>query len=75
MKNNTKIKVAKKYLNQLEEIDLDGGEYWAYSKRGFYFEEMGRGTHTAHEDTQLELLKVIRSLKPCNCSECEELEK
>jgi hypothetical protein len=75
MKNNTKIKVAKKYLNQLNEIDLDGDGYWAYSKRGFYFEAMGRGTHTVCEDSQLELLKVIRSLKPCNCSECEEIKE
>lgn len=76
MKNNTKIIVPKKYEKLLEEIDLDGDGYWAYSKIGYHFEDMGGECHTAHEDTQFELLKVIRSLRPCNCKHClEELSK
>jgi hypothetical protein len=70
VKNNTKIKVPKKYEAFLDEIDLDGDGYWGYSKKGYQFEAMGGECHTAHEDTQKELLAVIRTLMPCNCKEC-----
>ena len=51
-------------------IEKDEDGYWAYSKKGYCFEEMGYGCHTAHEDNQLALLEVIRTLEPCNCNEC-----
>jgi hypothetical protein len=72
MKNNTSIKVPAKYVSMLSEIDYEGRQdgYWAYSVPGFMFADMG--THTAHEDTQADLLRVIRSLVPCDCKECRE---
>lgn len=68
---NTNIKVPKKYQAMLEEIDFEGSEsgYWAYTKKGYYFEEME--CHTAHEYTQKELLAVIRTIKPCDCENCK----
>jgi hypothetical protein len=72
MKKTTNIKVPKKYQHMIDEIEQDSDGYWAYSKYGFYFEYMGNECHTAHEDTKTDLLKVIRSLKPCNCKECQE---
>lgn len=70
MKNNSNVKVPKKYQHMLEEIDFESRDsgYWAYSKKGFKFKYMG--CHTAHEYNQKELLDVIRTLIPCNCEEC-----
>ena len=68
MINNTKIKVSKKVESMLDDISKDSDGYWASSKDGFYFTMMD--CHTAHEDTQKELLSVIRTLAPCNCNEC-----
>lgn len=72
MKNATNIKIPKKYQNMIEEIYHDSDGYWAYAEYGFHFKDMGGECHTAHEDTQTELLSVIRSLEPCKCKECEE---
>jgi hypothetical protein len=71
MKNNTNVKVPKKLQHMLDEVDYEGREdgYWAYSKDGFRFG--GMGCHTAHEDTQKELLSMIRTLEPCDCEECK----
>ncbi|WP_336784099.1 hypothetical protein [Paenibacillus illinoisensis] len=68
MKNRTKIKVPLKYQPMIEEVDKDSDGYWAYSKPGFKFADME--CHTAHEDSQVDLLDVIRSLVPCDCKEC-----
>jgi hypothetical protein len=70
--NNTKMKVAKKYLDMLAEIDNEGRDsgIWAYSKKGYQFADMG--CHTAHEYSQKDLMKVIRSLEPCDCEQCKE---
>lgn len=70
IKNNSTVKVPKKYQGMLAEIDYEGRDsgYWAYSKKGFMFE--GMGCHTAQEYSQGELLKMIRTLKPCECEEC-----
>ncbi|MEH7210116.1 hypothetical protein V7094_28575 [Priestia megaterium] len=72
MKSNTNMQVPKKYQAMLEEIDFEGRDsgYWAYSKTGYYFADMD--CHTAHEDTQKELLSMIRTLKPCDCEQCKE---
>lgn len=61
MVNTTTIKVPKKYQSMLELVEADGDGYWAYSKEGYYFQ--GMGAKTAHEDTQKELLSMIRTLK------------
>lgn len=68
------MQVANKWAVMLEEIDNEGkgSGIWAYSKKGFYFEAMG--SHTAHEDNQKDLMKVIRTLKPCNCEQCQQPE-
>ncbi|GEK57110.1 hypothetical protein CHL76_02155 [Marinococcus halophilus] len=74
MKNNTNIQVPNKYQGMIAEVDFEGKAmgYWAYTEKGFYFPSTG--CHTGHEDTQAELLKVIREVKPCNCEECTEEE-
>lgn len=70
MNNETSVKVPLKYQGMITEIYKDSDGYWAYSNKGFMFEDMG--CHTAHEDTQADLLRVIRSLIPCDCDECKE---
>lgn len=81
MKNNTKMKIAKKYQHMIEEISAEQYGHkvhevqtWAYSKPGYYF---GRsGTHTENGYTQKELYKAIQTLKKCDCEECKkELER
>lgn len=71
MKNNTTIKVPKKYVPMLDEIDHDSDGYWAYTKAGYYFPYMD--CHTAHEDTQKELMRVVRGVAPCDCDECKKM--
>jgi|SRR5690625_2607461 len=61
MENTTKIRVPKMYQEMLELVEQDADGYWAYAKEGFIFEGMGCGT--AHEDTQKDLLEMIRTLK------------
>ncbi|WP_080871748.1 hypothetical protein [Oceanobacillus timonensis] len=73
MKNNTKIRIPKKYQHMLTEVDKDSDGYWAYSEYGYRFSFME--SHTAHEDTQKELLSVIDTLEECNCDECNEFKK
>lgn len=68
MINSTNIKIPKKYEHMIDSIYKDEDGYWAYSKNGHMFELME--CHTAHEDTQAELLRVIKSLKPCECDDC-----
>lgn len=72
MLNTTKINIPKKYqpLLAIVEKDIDG--YWAYSKNGYYFPSMG--CHTAHEDSQIELMKVIRTITKCDCDACKKNE-
>lgn len=72
LKNNSKIRVPKKYQNMLDEIDYvdqhDG--YFLYARKGYYFKAMGYGGHVGREDTQTEVLKVIRGLGLCDCEQC-----
>lgn len=68
MKNETNIKVPKKYAGKLDEIYLDCDGYWAHTKKGYMV--AGMGSHTAHESTQQELLGMIRTIKKCDCEEC-----
>jgi hypothetical protein len=72
VKNNSNVKVPKKYQPMLAEIDYEGrGDgYWAYSKEGYHFAGMGSECHTAHEYNQNDLLEMIRTLKPCDCDKC-----
>lgn len=68
MKNSTTIKIPKKYQAMISEVYKDSDGYWAYSEDGFMFTDTE--CHTAHEDTHKDLLRVIRSLAPCDCYEC-----
>ncbi|MFI2856829.1 hypothetical protein ACH6EH_06785 [Paenibacillus sp. JSM ZJ436] len=68
MKNTTNMKIPAKYQPMLDEVTRDSDGYWAYSNKGYMFDEMG--CHTASEDTQAALMAVIRSLVPCDCKEC-----
>lgn len=76
MKNDTTIKVPKKYQHMIEIIYKDSDGYWAETKDGYFFPNME--CHTAHEDTQTELLAEIRTISVCDCEECKgktQLEK
>jgi hypothetical protein len=72
MNNTTSIKIPKKYESKLELVERDSDGYWGYTIKGFYFEGMGGECHTAHEDTQHELLQMIRTIKSCDCKHCKE---
>lgn len=73
MTNTTSIKVPKKYQHMIDTIEHDSEGYWAYSKAGYQFAGMGGQCHTAHEDTQKELLSMIRTLEKCECKNCLEV--
>lgn len=60
--NNTTVRIPKKYQEMLEEVSIEfGGEYWAYCKDGYEFGNTE--TQTAHDYTQADLLKSIRTLR------------
>lgn len=69
MKNSTSIKIPAKYENMLDVVYKDVDGYWAETVAGFMFPSME--CHTAHEDTQAELLRVIRTAVPCDCDQCK----
>lgn len=75
MKNNTKMKIAKKYQHMLEEISAENdGLYtmtWAYSKDGYMFGSSGN--HTENGYTQRELYKAIQTLQKCDCKACKKV--
>lgn len=78
MKNNTKMKIAKKYQHMLEEISAEQYGYkvhevqtWAYSKDGYMFGSSG--CHTENGLTQRELYKAIQTLQKCDCKACEKV--
>ena len=60
--------VPKKYMENMDEVFKDSDGYWAYTKKGFRFAETE--CHTAHGNTQKEILSDIRSMEPCDCDEC-----
>lgn len=70
MKNDTAIKVPKKYEAVLAIVEEDPDGYWAYTVPGHYFVDAGPDCHTAHESSQRELLTVIRSVASCDCPRC-----
>lgn len=65
--------IPKKYQAVLDEVYKDSDGWWAYTKTGYFFEAME--CHTAHENSQVELMKVIRTIRPCTCESCEEARK
>lgn len=71
MKNSTSIKVPKKYQPMVEDIykDSDKG-YWCYANKGYYFSDMDYGVHIIREDTQRQVLDMIKSLRLCECDDC-----
>ena len=52
----------------MDEVFKDSDGYWAYTKKGFRFAQTE--CHTAHGNTQKEILQDIRSMEPCDCDEC-----
>lgn len=66
MKNETKIRVPKKYHKMIQEIYHDSDGYWCYTAEGYYAAGMDGYDvcHTIHEDTVIELLEQIRQIKP-----------
>lgn len=73
MINQTKIKIPKKYEAMINLVDKDDDGYWAYAEDGYYFPEMG--CQTAHEDTQNDLLKMIRTIKAESTVENTEVKR
>jgi hypothetical protein len=72
MENRTSIKIPKKYEPKIEEVYKDSEKgYWCYTEKGYYFSDADYGIHIIREDTQQQLLEMIRSIEPCNCDECK----
>ena len=59
MKNETSIRVPKKYEERIREIYHDEDGYWVYLNRGWRNYD-DYGLHVIHEDTQADVLKMIR---------------
>ena len=57
-------------MNHISECYRDSDGYWASSKSGFCFPEMGPA-HTCREDTAAEILRAVRVFAPCNCEDCQ----
>lgn len=73
MRNETTVKIPKKYQPMLDEAFHDSDGYWAYTKNGYRFD--ATESHTAHGYTQAEFLQDIRSLSVCDCDECKSVDK
>lgn len=71
MKNNTKMRIAKKYAHAIEEIHKDMDGVWAYTVPGWKFGSTD--CHTAMEYTQKDLRKEISTVTECDCKECQSL--
>ena len=69
MKNNTSIKVPKKYQHMIKEICHDEDGWWVCTKRGFYVEY--EGLHCMSFDTRKALERYIRTIGVCHCEDCE----
>lgn len=69
MKNNTSIKVPKKYQHMISEICHDWDGWWIYTKRGFYIENEGQ--HVMSYITRKELEHNLRTVDVCHCEDCE----
>lgn len=69
MNNYTTIKIPDKYQDMISEIGKDSDGYYIYSADGFYFKH--NDSHSAFEDTQKQVLSVLRYLDKCNCDECK----
>ena len=72
LKNTTKIKVPKKYESMIAVVFEDQDGYWVGTEPGFRLVDPDQcgSVHEWGEDTQKELLAVIRSVAPCECSDC-----
>lgn len=71
MKNETKIKIPKKYYDRIKEIYYDDDGYWVNLNKGWSYD--GYGSHTIHSDTQQQVLKCIRDTELCDCDYCKKL--
>lgn len=72
MKNETTLKIPKKYESAIKEIYKDSEGYWVYAEKGYIF--ANTGCHTAHEYTQKDIMSAIRTLESCTCSDCQAQE-
>lgn len=68
MINETSIRVPKKYEERVQEIFHDEDGYWLYLNRGWHSDDYG--LHVIHEDTQADVLKMLRWTEPCDCDWC-----
>lgn len=68
--NDTKIKVAKKYVDKLEVLYKEEDLYWVETIPGFYFPMTE--THVSNAETQAGILAEIRTIEVCECDECKK---
>lgn len=69
MKNETSIKVPKKYVERIKEIYHDDDGYWVITNPGWR-NGCDSECHVIHEDTKTAILQNIRWTEPCDCEEC-----
>lgn len=61
MKNQTSIKIPKKYQVAIDEIIKDAdGDYWVYLNDGY--KSSDTMTYTIHEYTQKDVLKALQTI-------------
>lgn len=60
MKNQTSIKVPKKYQGAIDEIIKDVEGYWVYLNDGY--KSSDTMTYTIHEYTQKDVLKSLQTI-------------
>jgi hypothetical protein len=86
MEPNTESKTLNKWLERnpelaatIDEIErtwddrLDGRpgwSWWAYTKPGHYVADMGLEFHLSHEDNVADLIRMLKSIEPCDCAQC-----
>lgn len=63
-----KIVIPKKYQERVQDLYRDQDGYWIDLKRGWRRHD--NLCHIIHEDTQKELLNVLRKTIKCNCDYC-----
>ena len=60
--------------NRIEAIDLDGGVQIVMLRPGYSCQDAGTSgaVHTFGADTDAEIRRTMRGVKPCGCPDCLE---
>ena len=74
MKHSLASKVPVKFRDKIilteDELYKDVDGIWGYTQKGYYVSGMGGGCHTLHEYNWNDFLKMMRTIKPCDCERC-----